>query len=121
MTLDNDDHDVGAGGLFGIQDWSPGNNKLTCPANNYLIGVAQQRTALTYRITGVRCAESPVPLGGDCHAQTFASGDARATETPGDWDPGQRKGQCGLNEYAAGLSLKSGVAQSLLCCSLGSR
>ena len=121
VTLDNDNHDVGAAGLSGIQDWSPGSNKLTCPPNNYLIGVAQQRKALTYRITGVRCAESPVPLGSDCHALYFGKGDARATDIPGDWDPGQRKGQCGLNEYAAGLSLKSGVVQSILCCYLGAR
>jgi hypothetical protein len=117
QTIVNRDEDAGAplSHTQGV-DWSRGATKLECEPGSYVAGTAQTRTALSYRFAGILCAKAERPLGAECHAVAFAKGDNRATFIPGDWDVNQRKGQCALNEYVAGVSAADGRVQAILCC-----
>lgn len=97
-------------------DWAPSYNKLECGVDEYIAGLSQVSSVLDYNLHGVLCAKSKKTLGTDCHGVVFDSGDDRATEYPGDWDPYHTKGQCALDEYVAGVSAKNGTPHSLLCC-----
>ena len=117
LTLSNHDHNQGDVGTHTQgKDWADGAVKLECPLNSYVAGVAQTRRSLKYWFAGVLCAEANKSLGMECHSVDFFDQDDRATEIPGDWDPHMLKGQCGLNEYTAGVSAAKGHVRSLLCC-----
>jgi hypothetical protein len=52
-----------------------------------------------------------------CYARDFSSSDNRGTTATGDWDFGFYKGECGANEYVAGVSQRTnGAVDSILCC-----
>lgn len=110
-----DSADVGVHGTG--QDWHPGANKLECGMGAYVSGVAQTHTGLNYRVDGVRCVNGGLAVPAKCQVLKLDDGgDQRATDIPGDWDSGRRKLQCGLGDYVAGISLKKGHLEGLLCC-----
>jgi hypothetical protein len=115
--LDNNNQDSPDANLrTGGSDWAPGFTKLACPANQQVVGVAQSRTALSYRISGLLCEASTGPLSGACTSVAFDGQDTRRTDLGGDWDESGLKGQCAGDEYVAGISLSGGTPHSLLCC-----
>lgn len=82
-------------------DWASGYTKAQCPADHYLVG---------YSVTGVAfsaalCARSAVPLGRNGRTVWFDRGDNRPAGSPGgEFAYGNYKGQCGTNEYVAGVA-----------------
>jgi hypothetical protein len=99
-------------------DWSPGNYKAEC-------GIAQEARGLSMLTGGsaheLFCAPGTPELfdqgKSNCHDVAFAASDDRVTAATGDWDPGFYKGECGTNEYVAGVSQSTtGAIQSVLCC-----
>jgi hypothetical protein len=93
-------------------DWSLGFDKTECARNSYVKGIAQSG----WHIKGILCVEALQSLGNKCKERAFDRGDDRGFMGPSDWQVGYSKGQCGLNEYLAGLSTKKGVPHSILCC-----
>ena len=115
--LDNTNQDSPDANLrTGGEDWAPGFTKLACPPNQMVVGVAQSRNALSYRVSGLLCEANASPLSGACTSVAFDSQDTRRTDVGGDWDESGLKGQCALDEYVAGMSLSGGTPHSLLCC-----
>jgi endoglucanase len=93
-------------------DWSLGFDKIECARNSYVKGIAQSG----WHIKGILCTEALQDLGNKCKERIFDREDDRGFMGPSDWQSGFSKGQCGLNEYLAGLSTKKGVPHSILCC-----
>ncbi len=93
-------------------DWSIGFDKTECPRNSYLKGIAQS----SWHIKGVLCVEALENLGNKCQERSFDKGDDRGFMGPSDWQVGNLKLQCGVDEYVAGISSSKGIPHSILCC-----
>jgi hypothetical protein len=90
-------------------DWSLGNDKIECPKDSYVKGIAQNGR----NIKGILCAySSPNSLGTKC----VGRGDYKAIQSIGDWQVGYNKISCEKNEYIAGVATKKGNPISILCC-----
>ncbi len=90
-------------------DWSLGNDKIECPKDSYVKGIAQNRK----NIKGILCSfTSPNYLGTKC----IERGDFKAIQSVGDWQVGYNKISCEKNEYMAGVATKKGKPISILCC-----
>jgi hypothetical protein len=85
-------------------------NALQCQGNN--------------RFHAVQCSSATGLLDNSpqvCDARAFDGGDSReprAADTSRDWDYGAFKGECGLGQFVAGVSVDpaTGRPHSLLCC-----
>jgi hypothetical protein len=101
-------------GTTATGDWSFGNIKGECRANEFVAGVSQDSS---HRITAILCCPGSVAHN-SCAARVFDGQDARETTASGDWDSGNWKGECGPGRYAAGLSRNpsTGRPHALLCC-----
>ena len=90
-------------------DWSLGNDKLECPKDSYMKGIAQNGKV----IRGILCVNtSPDSLGTKCVERTGY----RPIQSVGDWQVGYNKISCEKNEYTAGVATKKGITISILCC-----
>lgn len=94
-------------------DWSLGNDKIECPKDAYVKGIAQNGRW----VRGILCSYASLnSLGTRCTERTINQEYPRANSPPGDWQTGYRKITCEKNEYLAGISLKKGIPKSILCC-----
>jgi hypothetical protein len=71
----------------------------------------------SYEIDAISCAAAALAPTA-CVAIAFEAADDRRASVPTDFDPEHTKGQCGLDEYVAGVSLSQGHIHGLLCCAL---
>lgn len=107
-------------------DWASGFYKLECGQNEYVAGVSEDALGCQSdnRFHGVICAAGS-GLTGTCSARTVDGSigrDDRGTTASGDWDVGAFKGECGLAQYVAGVSVSpsTGRPHSILCCDASS-
>jgi hypothetical protein len=107
------------------KDWAEGYFKLECGLGEYVVAVSENAAVCfgNYQFHGIVCAAYGGTVSTACSARAFDNGDNRgawvnAAFTSGDWDFGTFKGECGLNEYVAGVSINPSTRQphSLLCC-----
>jgi len=102
-------------------DWAWGDWKLECGSGEYVSAISEN-TAQTHgnnQVHGLLCAQGrDLDRNESCTVRAFAGGDARGTTTSGDWDVGAYKGECGIDEYAVGVSVSTttGGPTGLLCC-----
>ncbi|PJZ68120.1 glycosyl hydrolase family 5 [Leptospira perolatii] len=95
-------------------DWASGFTKYECPANYYVSGYSKR----SWGTSGILCAQAKVQLGNSCRTVWFDRGDNRTSTKGGDFANGSYKGQCGEDEYVAGVAQRDGNASALLCCSV---
>ncbi|GAB1644847.1 hypothetical protein KRMM14A1259_52700 [Krasilnikovia sp. MM14-A1259] len=101
-------------------DWASGYTKLQCPSGSFLVGYAVRGAA----VSSVLCAASGVALGTAGRTVWFDRGDNRPSDgAGGDFAYGRYKGQCGSQEYAAGIAYtgrfgSSRTPDALYCRSL---
>ncbi|GAB1689180.1 glycoside hydrolase family 5 protein [Krasilnikovia sp. M28-CT-15] len=114
-TVVTDERYVPPGG-----DWASGYTKLQCPAGSFVIGYAVRGAAMSSAL----CAASGVALGAAGRTVWFDRGDNRPADgTGGDFAYGRYKGQCGSQEYVAGIAYtgrfgSSRTPDALYCRSL---
>jgi hypothetical protein len=114
-------------------DWSPGNYKGECENGQSLLGVSTYVLGIG-QAHSVMCGDgqhsADLQQSGSCHTVNYAyyggdtQGSVQGTSqqkdvwwTNGDWDPGYYKGECGANEFMAGVAQQTnGRAASILCC-----
>ncbi|KJS59835.1 glycoside hydrolase family 5 protein [Streptomyces rubellomurinus] len=100
-------------------DWASGYNKLQCPDNTFAVGYAVHSDAMS----ALLCAPAATRLPTAGRDVWFDHGDNRPAaggSAASDWAPGHYKGQCGDDEYVAGVAytwrwLHYGVPDALLC------
>ncbi|MFC7534167.1 glycoside hydrolase family 5 protein [Actinoplanes sp. GCM10030250] len=99
------------------RDWASGYTKLQCPGTSLLIGYAVRGAAVSSALCG-----TALPARGDTGRTVwFDRGDNRPAGGPGgDFASGHYKGQCGDDEYAAGIAFTrrigtSGTPDALFC------
>ncbi|MGA5821359.1 glycoside hydrolase family 5 protein [Kitasatospora sp. NPDC094028] len=100
-------------------DWASGYNKLQCPDHTFAVGYAVHGDAMA----ALLCAPAAGRLPTNGHDVWFDHGDNRPAtggSAASDWAPGHYKGQCGDDEYVAGVAytwrwLHYGVPDALLC------
>ncbi|MGP3980347.1 glycoside hydrolase family 5 protein [Streptomyces sp. KR80] len=98
-------------------DWASGYTKLQCPAGHFLIGYSVRGSA----VSAALCAAAGQALGTSGGTVWFDRGDNRPPDAKGgDFAQGHYKGQCGDDEYAAGIAYTGRVGSSkspdaLLC------
>ncbi|MFJ9896711.1 glycoside hydrolase family 5 protein [Streptomyces sp. NPDC091280] len=112
QTVVTDERNVPSGG-----DWASGYTKLQCPQGQFLIGYSHRGT----RTSAALCAPAGTALAGTGRTVWFDRSDNRpAGSDAGDFAVGDYKGQCGPDEYAAGIAYTTRVGSSpgpaaLLC------
>jgi hypothetical protein len=97
-------------------DWKVGSYKSECGAAGAVTGISND--PITRAAHSAFCTDAPAkyPHQG-CTVVDFSWGDNRRTTLTGDWDYGFPKGECGVNEYIAGVSQRpGGYVDSILCC-----
>jgi hypothetical protein len=101
----------------GLGDWKPGSYKSECGPNGAVTGLSSS-TVLRETHAAFCTDEQPGQYSHQaCRTVDFSGGDNRGTTATGDWDPGFPKGECGVNEYVAGVSQRTnGFVDSILCC-----
>jgi endoglucanase len=98
-------------------DWASGYTKLQCADGSFAIGYAVRGA----KTSSILCAQSDSSLKTSGRTLWFDKGDNRADGTlGGDWANGTYKGQCGHDEYLAGIAfttsfLNSGNPAAILC------
>jgi hypothetical protein len=106
----------------GNSDWASGYLKLECGFGEYVSAVSENATSCqaNNQFHGLQCSSGGSGLGSQnvCSVRVLDTTDDRATTASGDWDPGNFKGECGLSQYVAGISvdLNSRRPHSILCC-----
>ncbi|MFF8727033.1 glycoside hydrolase family 5 protein [Streptomyces sp. NPDC015171] len=115
QTVVTDERNVPSGG-----DWASGYTKYQCPAGEFLIGYSLRGE----RVSAALCAPARTALSGTGRTVWFDRSDTRPADAPGgDFAAGAYKGQCGTNEYAAGIAFTTRVGSrpgpaALLCRTL---
>ncbi|HEY0080296.1 MAG TPA: hypothetical protein VGB73_16925 [Pyrinomonadaceae bacterium] len=103
----------------GNPDWDYGYWKLECNYNEYVVGVSENHAGCygNNHFHAVLCA-SGNGLSNNCSVRIFDGGDNRGVSSSGDWDFGAFKGECGPNQYLAGVSINPSTRRphALLCC-----
>ncbi|WP_329564040.1 glycoside hydrolase family 5 protein [Kitasatospora sp. NBC_01266] len=100
-------------------DWAVGYNKLQCPDGDFAVGYSVRGGAMS----SLLCAPAAQALPGGGRDVWFDHGDNRPSSggsSGSDWASGDYKGQCGDNEYVAGVAytwqwVQEGVPDALLC------
>ncbi|MES4893158.1 cellulase family glycosylhydrolase [Streptomyces sp. NPDC096012] len=116
QSVVTDERYVPAGG-----DWASGYTKLQCPAGGFLVGYGERGG----RVSSALCAPGRSPLGGTARTVWFDRSDNRpAGAGGGEFAQGAYKGQCDVDEYAAGIAFTTRFGSSpgpaaLLCRRLG--
>ncbi|WP_369362510.1 glycoside hydrolase family 5 protein [Streptomyces sp. CG4] len=96
QTVVTDERYVPAGG-----DWASGFTKLQCPEGSFLIGYSARGA----RVSAALCVPARNPLAGAGRTVWFDRSDNRPSGAAGgDFAYGDYKGQCGDDEYAAGIA-----------------
>ncbi|MEU0337382.1 cellulase family glycosylhydrolase [Streptomyces sp. NPDC006193] len=114
-TVVTDERYVPAGG-----DWASGYTKYQCPADAFLIGYSLRGA----RVSAALCVPARAALPDAGRTVWFDRSDDRPADAAGgDFAYGSRKGQCGADEYAAGIAFTTRVGSrpgpaALLCRSL---
>ncbi|KUN09741.1 glycoside hydrolase [Streptomyces yokosukanensis] len=112
QTVVTDERYVPAGG-----DWASGYTKLQCPEGGFLIGYSVRGE----RVSAALCVPARTSLAGAGRTVWFDRSDNRPTAASGgDFAYGDYKGQCGDDEYAAGIAYTTRVGSrpgpdALLC------
>ncbi|OLZ74643.1 glycoside hydrolase [Streptomyces sp. IMTB 2501] len=112
QTVVTDERYVPASG-----DWASGYAKLQCPEGSFLVGYS----ARGERVSAALCVPARNPLAGAGRTVWFDRSDNRPTGAAGgDFVYGDYKGQCGDDEYAAGIAYTTRVGSrpgpdALLC------
>lgn len=105
-----------------MPDWAPNYFKLECGANEFVLGVSENASNAQCQrnnnFHALRCAAATSALSNDCHVRTFDLQDDRGKSDWADWDPNAFKGECGVNQYMAGVSVDPNTRRphSMLCC-----
>ncbi|MFD8697169.1 glycoside hydrolase family 5 protein [Kitasatospora purpeofusca] len=100
-------------------DWASGYNKLQCPDGTFAVGYSVNSNAMS----ALLCAPATTAPPAATRTLWFDHGDNRPAtggSSGSDWAPGYYKGQCGDNEYLAGVAftwkwLHRGVPDAVLC------
>lgn len=98
-------------------DWAAFSYKSECASGETVAGLSLNPGSLNTRIALCRASgDSRFPHNG-CYTRHFSTGDSRGTLATGDWDPNYHKGECGTNEYVAGVAQDTahGIT-AMLCC-----
>ncbi len=105
-------------------DWKVNSYKSECGPLGAVTGISNDVT--TRAAHAAFCTDVPRSLlrwiptkypHQGCTTVDFTWGDNRRTTSTGDWDYGFVKGECGTNEYVAGVSQRpGGYIDSILCC-----
>jgi hypothetical protein len=97
-------------------DWMPGSYKAEC-GSSAVSGLSEDWYT---KAAHAALCDDPYPARYPhqaCHTVDFTGGDNRWDTSSGDWDAGYVKGECGTDEYVAGVSQRpSGFVDSILCC-----
>jgi hypothetical protein len=103
--------------VAGKSDWAEGKWKLECGNNEYVAG-SDAEYGDTRRFHGVMCAAAWSLNNANCNVRVFNAHDDRGASDTLDWDQGNYKGECGSQEYLAGVSVDPATYRpfSLLCC-----
>lgn len=98
-------------------DWAPSSYKAECASGEPLTGLSLNPSSRNTRVALCRIGnDSRYPHNG-CYARYFSTADSRGTTATGDWDPGYYKGECGLNEFVAGVAQSTAhEISAVLCC-----
>ncbi|WP_281404508.1 zinc-dependent metalloprotease [Pyxidicoccus fallax] len=98
-------------------DWAPGYYKAECASGESVTGLSLNPTSRHTRVALCRASgDSRYPHDG-CYTRSFSTGDSRGTSATGDWDPGYYKGECGTNEFVAGVAQSTThEITAVLCC-----
>ncbi|WP_328972299.1 glycoside hydrolase family 5 protein [Streptomyces sp. NBC_00239] len=98
-------------------DWAGGYTKYQCALNQFMIGYSLRGQA----VSAVLCAQAGRTLGTNGRTLWFDRGDNRPAGGPGgEFAYGNYKGQCAIDEYAAGVAFTGAWAKgkrpdALLC------
>ncbi|WP_404953796.1 glycoside hydrolase family 5 protein [Streptomyces sp. 147326] len=98
-------------------DWAGGYTKYQCGPNQFVTGYSVRGQA----VSAVLCARAARTLGTNGRTVWFDRGDSRPGGGPGgEFAHGNYKGQCGTDEYAAGIAFtgawaKGRTPDALLC------
>ncbi|NVJ25626.1 protease B [Myxococcus sp. AM011] len=99
-------------------DWAYGDFKAECASGEPLTGVSLGPASRYSRIALCRTGGDAgrYPHAG-CYSRFFSTADSRGTTATGDWDVGNFKGECGANEFVAGVAQSTAhEITALLCC-----
>jgi len=116
------DQRVSTRSVNGNPEWASGYLKLECGFGEYVSAVSENATSCqaNNQFHGLQCSSGGSGLGSQnvCSVRVFDTTDDRATTASGDWDSGRFKGECGLSQYVAGVSVDLGTRRphSILCC-----
>ncbi|WP_342379523.1 zinc-dependent metalloprotease [Myxococcus stipitatus] len=98
-------------------DWAPGEYKAECAGGEPVTGLSLSPTSRNTRVALCRTGGDPSYPHDGCYARNFSTADNRGTSSTGDWDSGYYKGECGPNEFVAGVAQSTGHAiTAVLCC-----
>ncbi|MET9660902.1 cellulase family glycosylhydrolase [Streptomyces sp. NPDC006510] len=98
-------------------DWASGYTKLQCPQDQFMAGYSIRGQA----VSGVLCVSASHALPTTGRTVWFDRGDNRPAGNPGgEFASGNYKGQCSVDEYAAGIAFtgawaKGSTPDALLC------
>ena len=99
-------------------DWRVGSFKSECGPKGAVTGLSNDWG--TKKAHSAFCTDSaavPKFPHNACTVVDFSNGDNRRTTSTGDWDTNFVKGECGTNEYIAGISQRTnGFVDAILCC-----
>jgi endoglucanase len=97
-------------------DWASGYTKVQCPVDHYLVGYSVVGAAFSAGL----CGRSRGSLGRSGRTVWFDRGDDRSGGAGGEFAVGAHKGQCGVEEYVAGVAytgrIGSGRTPDALLC-----
>jgi endoglucanase len=92
------------GEMYVDTDWASGYTKLQCPARSAAVGYSVRGADLS----GLLCAPADAAVSGGGRIVWFDRGDNRPDGGPGgEFAAGRYKGQCGADEYVAGVAYSS--------------
>jgi hypothetical protein len=98
-------------------EWANASYKAECASGEPLTGLSLNPTTRNTRVALCRTASDPRFPHNSCYTRHFSTADSRGTSATGDWDPGFYKGECGTNEFVAGVAQSTGhEITAVLCC-----
>lgn len=92
-----------------------GQSEVLCPRGAYMAGVAQKRQGLGYNLDRVLCIQAELRGKGSPTLRSLGRSDDRGSAIPGDFDAGNIKLQCQLDEVAVGIQVRKNKLRGLYC------